>query len=128
VPSDGSLTYFSFHRLLGPITRQHRLLIARLMPHLHCTANRIGYQAIPTDPVAAQEPTDLALLSPRQREIMRWLICGKTNWEIGQITGTSEANVKYHLSNLMRSHAVSSRASLVFKLCKPAGSDARQTV
>lgn len=84
------------------------------MPHLHCAVARI-YTPGAAQPLVS--PTQLQALTSRQQEIARWLTHGKSNWEISQITGTSESNVKYHLSNLMRMHATSSRAGLGFKLC-----------
>ncbi len=111
-PATGMLTYFSFHRLAEPVTPELCLMMARLMPHIHCALARIhaGRGATPV----------LDRLSERQRQIAGWLMRGKTNWEIGQITGTSEANVKYHLGNLMRMFSVCTRSSLVFKLCQAA--------
>ena len=117
-PTGGKLTYFSFHRMSGPITQDHRVLIARLMPHMHCAVSRFHSRPAPVATSSLDAVNRLAELSLRQQQIASWLIRGKTNWEISQITGTSEANVKYHLSNLMRMYAVSSRSSLVFKLCQ----------
>lgn len=119
---DQAITYFSFHALERPVTEAHRALLARLMPHLHRATGRIqGQRATPPEPRGpkhAPEPPAAPELTRRQQEILRWLSRGKTNWEISQIMGTSEANVKYHLSNLMRREAVHSRASLVYKLCQ----------
>lgn len=114
----GLLTYFSFHRLATPATPEQRLLLARLMPHMHCAVTRIQSRPAPITAHSAASAGRLAELSHRQQEIVSWLVRGKTNWEISRITGTSEANVKYHLSNLMRTYQVSSRSSLVFKLCQ----------
>jgi DNA-binding CsgD family transcriptional regulator len=113
-PADGLLTYFSFHRFAAPVTQEQGLLLARLMPHIHCAVGRLHTPRVAPPAIA---PTRLDALSPRQQEIATWLTRGKTNWEISQITGTSESNVKYHLSNLMRAHAVNTRAGLVFRLC-----------
>jgi len=124
----GLLTYFSFHQLAVPATHDQRLLLARLMPHMHCAVARIQSRQTPIAAHAAAETGRLAQLSQRQQEIVSWLLRGKTNWEISRITGTSEANVKYHLSNLMRTYAVSSRSSLVFKLCQTHGAPAPLSV
>ncbi|MEF7612970.1 helix-turn-helix transcriptional regulator [Aquincola sp. MAHUQ-54] len=109
MPREGLLTYFSFHRFAASVTEDQRRLVARLMPHLHCAATRVRMQGLPD----REAP---AALTSRQQDIVEWLLLGKTNWEIAQIVGTSVANIKYHVSRLMRMHQVSSRASLVFSL------------
>lgn len=115
--SEALMTYFSFHRIAGGIAQAHRQLIARLMPHLHCALSRAGSLATRKRPHPGAPLPDLCALTARQREIVHWLVLGKTNWEISQIAATSEANVKYHLGQLLRKYMVSSRASLVFKIC-----------
>ncbi|CAN5178365.1 response regulator [soil metagenome] len=40
-------------------------------------------------------------ISERQKEILRWVHEGKTNWEIAQIVGSSETNIKYHMKKIM---------------------------
>jgi DNA-binding CsgD family transcriptional regulator len=106
---DQSITYFSMHRLARPAGEAQQRLIAHLMPHLHCAMNRVRGSH-------AAAPADDPPLPGRQEEIAYWISQGKTNWEIGRILGTSEGNVKYHLSNLMRRYCVSSRTALAFKL------------
>ena len=41
-------------------------------------------------------------LSPREREVLRWTMEGKTAWEVGEIVGISEATVNYHVVRAMR--------------------------
>lgn len=55
------------------------------------------------------------LLSPRERECLRWVAIGKTNWEIGQIVDISENTVHYHLERAKRKLKVSTRTQAVVK-------------
>ncbi|VVD92020.1 Transcriptional activator protein LasR [Pandoraea aquatica] len=48
-------------------------------------------------------------LTPRERECLRWVACGKTSWEIGRILTLSEHGVVFHLRSAMRKFEVSSR-------------------
>lgn len=52
-------------------------------------------------------------LSPRQREVLKWLIEGKSNWEIGKILSISERTVKFHAQQLMRKFEAANRYHLV---------------
>ena len=52
-------------------------------------------------------------LTDREKEILGWLIEGKSSWDIGQILSISERTVKFHVNNICiklnavnRTHAV----------------------
>lgn len=38
-------------------------------------------------------------LTPRELECMKWAAAGKSNWEIGQVLGISEATAHFHVEN-----------------------------
>jgi LuxR family transcriptional regulator, quorum-sensing system regulator CviR len=50
-----------------------------------------------------------------EMEILHWLVQGKSNWEIGAITGRSQAMVKRHVSNLLAKLDVGTRVQLAAK-------------
>ena len=52
-------------------------------------------------------------LSPREAEILTWVIAGKTNWEIGTILGISSRTVQTHLDRIYRKLGVETRAAAV---------------
>lgn len=52
----------------------------------------------------------LAAISPQQREILIWVARGKTNREIGIITGTRHRTVDYHIQEILKKLRVISRA------------------
>jgi len=53
------------------------------------------------------------ILSSRQQEVLKWLIEGKSNWEIGQILNIAERTVKFHMQNLMRKLQATNRSQLI---------------
>lgn len=56
---------------------------------------------------------DIARLSQREVECLRWTAAGKTQWEISVIISISEFTVETHLKNASRKLAASSRAHAV---------------
>src|SRR5712671_4543552 len=52
-------------------------------------------------------------LTPREREVLPWVVSGLPNKQIADAMGTSEATVKVHRSQLMRKMAAPSLADLV---------------
>ena len=62
----------------------------------------------------------LAMLTPREHEVMLEVITGKPNKQIAAALGTSEKTVKVHRGRVMHKLAVQSVADLV-RLCEKAG-------
>jgi DNA-binding CsgD family transcriptional regulator len=52
-------------------------------------------------------------LTEKELECLRWCKEGKTNWEIGEITSTSEKTVEFHLSNAIRKLGACNRLTAV---------------
>jgi DNA-binding CsgD family transcriptional regulator len=52
-------------------------------------------------------------LTARQRQVLRWVGLGKSNFEIGAILGLSALTVKKHLENVYSRLGVCSRAAAV---------------
>lgn len=66
-------------------------------------------------PTPEHEPTDLGL-SPRQSEVLKLLVEGKSNKLIGRELGLSESTVKTHVELVFRKLDVSSRTQAVMKV------------
>jgi FixJ family two-component response regulator len=66
--------------------------------------------------------TKLQILSPREREVMRYVIGGARNKQIALDLGISEKTVKVHRGQVMQKTSARSVAELV-RLCEAAGID-----
>jgi two-component system, NarL family, nitrate/nitrite response regulator NarL len=76
----------------------------RVFPHDLAVARR------PKDPAAGDEPRSNAdRLSPREREILTYLVAGDSNKLIARHLGITEATVKVHLKSVLRKIAVDNR-------------------
>jgi DNA-binding CsgD family transcriptional regulator len=52
-------------------------------------------------------------LSPRERQVLKWLSLGKTSWDISVILRISERTVNYHVNNIMKKLDVTNRLQAV---------------
>ena len=62
-----------------------------------------------TPDFSSSVPLEALGLTPREAEMVLWVAQGKSNAEIGVITGTSEKTVKKHLSHVFEKLGVESR-------------------
>ncbi|WDD90208.1 LuxR family transcriptional regulator (plasmid) [Burkholderia sp. FERM BP-3421] len=54
-------------------------------------------------------------LTPRESECLKWIVMGKTSWEISKILFCTEANVNYHIYNIAKKLGVRGRQQAVVK-------------
>lgn len=108
VGPDGTGTYLHLARPLEPPHPRHLKAIDLLMPHLHRAMLRIA-------PRAAAPAGLPPALTERERAVLRWVVDGKTNWEIAKILRVAEATVKFHLANIFRKLDVVNRGHAVAK-------------
>lgn len=104
--SIASLFSFSGAVIDNPI--RSALVLTHLAPLLHSAIIRLA-----STPLFNESG-----LTERERETLRWIQQGKTNWEISQIIGIKERTVKFHVQNIFtklkatsRSHAVALASS-----------------
>jgi FixJ family two-component response regulator len=78
------------------------------------------HQALEQDRVRRQQEAEIAALqerfeslTPREQEVLPWVISGLLNKQIAAEIGTTEATVKVHRSQLMRKMGAESVANLV---------------
>jgi two-component system, NarL family, nitrate/nitrite response regulator NarL len=79
-----------------------------------------GGTSIPTevlmDPAPSHEtPAWLAKMSTREQEVLRGVVQGQSNKEIGRVLGLAEVTIKLHLRNVFRKMAVKSRSEAAVK-------------
>jgi len=68
-----------------------------------------AYRAAAGAGAAEPAPTGVALLSPREQEILRGIALGQSNKEIGRALGIAETTVKIHVQHVLRKLDVTSR-------------------
>lgn len=102
---------FAFSGLPGRLRAKHAYILTHIVPHLHIALMKSMTEY--TEPSKPPSPPSTIALTSRQQEVLQWLSSGKTNWEIGQILGTTEDTIKYHLSQIFSKLHVSSRAQAV---------------
>jgi DNA-binding CsgD family transcriptional regulator len=100
--SHGSIFSFSGKAILRESRTE--VILSHLVPHLHNAINRVS---------RAPEVIVMSSISPRERDVLKWVRSGKTNAEIGAIIGISENTVKYHLKAIMQKLDTGTRAQAV---------------
>lgn len=105
--SSNTASYFNFSRVPGPLGPRTAYLLELLVPHMHVALLRACSGATTTPAKTA--------LSAREREVLRWLREGKTNWEIAKILGTSENTVKHQVRSLLVKLGVNNRVHAAAK-------------
>jgi LuxR family quorum-sensing transcriptional regulator LasR len=54
-------------------------------------------------------------LTRRELEVLKWVMAGKSSWEISRITNCSEATVNFHMANVRQKFNVNTRQQAVVK-------------
>jgi DNA-binding CsgD family transcriptional regulator len=108
------------HFLLGvdrdsPLPRDEQQL-SRLMADLQLLAVHAQHAACTL--MAPDVPHSSPSLTPREAEILRWTMDGKTAWAVGAILGVTEATVNFHLRNVFKKLGASSKHQAVLKALK----------
>ncbi|HWZ62601.1 MAG TPA: XrtB/PEP-CTERM-associated transcriptional regulator EpsA [Steroidobacteraceae bacterium] len=93
---------------LGP---EREFLFELIAPFLHLAWMRSQLARAPED-VQSRAHT-AALLTTREKEILRWIHLGKSNFEIGTILGISPLTVKNHVQKILRKLNVRNRTQAV---------------
>lgn len=68
------------------------VILTHIIPHLHQALTRIICQYKPCN----------AMLSSREREVLKWIKDGKSTWEISRILSISQDTVKFHVKRIMQ--------------------------
>jgi DNA-binding CsgD family transcriptional regulator len=82
-----------------------RLRLIALLAHERCFA---------LSPFAPQEPP--CRLSERERECLRWVAAGKTDWEIGVILSISSATARFHVDRARQKLGTRTRSQAVARV------------
>jgi DNA-binding CsgD family transcriptional regulator len=106
------------HFLLGvdrfaPLPTQEEKVI-RMMADLQLLAVHAQSAAVRLFSPDPDEP-QLPRFTPREMEILRWCMDGKSAWQTGALLNISEATVNFHLRNVCTKLNVSSKHQAVLK-------------
>jgi len=52
-------------------------------------------------------------LTARETEVLKWIVHGKSDWQIGQILKISDKTVNFHVENMKRKYGVATRIQVV---------------
>lgn len=91
----------------GQFSKRESLLVSFIAFHLH--------SAFTFQPVDERLQDGLfgISLTVKEKDVLKWVVEGKTSWEISRILATSERTVKFHLKNVYSKLNVSNRAQAV---------------
>lgn len=101
----GGATFFALFEMSSAPTVRHEFFLSLMLPYLHMAFLRVLANRIATSPSAGP----MLALSPRELEVLSYVIMGKTNLEIGMILELSPLTVKNHLQKIYRKLKVSNR-------------------
>lgn len=66
--------------------------------------------------IRARGPTEpVPHLTKRELEVIKWVMAGKSSWEISRITDCAEATVNFHISNIRQKFGVNTRQQALVK-------------
>lgn len=101
---DGSLAVVTFSGDTLADDAGSKSYLHLLAIYFHIAAERLRLVEL-----AAAQPA----LTPRQRECLKWVAAGKTDWEIGSILGLSEATINRHVERAKERLGVRTRVQAV---------------
>jgi LuxR family quorum-sensing system transcriptional regulator SolR len=100
-------TLLQLEQLAGRFVSKHLFFVNMIIPylHVHLTHRPAGLASTGTR----------QSLTRKEREVLHWIVEGKTAWEVGRILSMSERTVKFHLGNIYSKLDVANRAQAVTK-------------
>ena len=105
------VSLFVLGAMAGDLGGQQGFLLELIVPFLHLAWTRSQLARPLEDVQAAGHSPDL--LTVREKEILRWIHLGKSNFEIGTILGISPLTVKNHVQKILRKLNVRNRTQAV---------------
>ncbi len=109
----GSVTsYFNFSSIPLRLSARTAGLLELLTPHMHLALTRALSDV---RPFAGGHHAPPICLTVRERDVLHWMVEGKTNWEIAHISSRSEHTVKHQVERLLVKLGSSNRAQAVAK-------------
>ena len=110
-PLGKPVSLFVLGAMAGDLGGEQGFLLELIVPFLHLAWMRSQLARPLEDIQAAARTPDL--LTVREKEILRWIHLGKSNFEIGTILGISPLTVKNHVQKILRKLNVRNRTQAV---------------
>lgn len=105
----GGATFFALFGMPDNPNQRNAFVLSLLLPQLH-----IAYLRVLASRDASVPPLPPAVpLSERELEVLGWVVCGKSNPEIGLILALSRLTVKNHLQRIFRKLNVHNRVQAI---------------
>ena len=105
------VSLFVLAAMPGDLGREHAFLLELIVPYLHLAWMRTQLSGPLEESGATAKSVDP--LTAREKEILRWIHLGKSNFEIGTILGISPLTVKNHVQKILRKLNVQNRTHAV---------------
>ena len=105
------VSLFVLAAMPGDLGREQAFLLELIVPFLHLAWMRTQLKGPLEDSGATAQSVNP--LSAREKEILRWIHLGKSNFEIGTILGISPLTVKNHVQKILRKLNVQNRTHAV---------------
>ena len=105
------VSLFVLAAMPGDLGREQAFLLELIVPFLHLAWMRTQLRGPLEDSGATAQSVNP--LSAREKEILRWIHLGKSNFEIGTILGISPLTVKNHVQKILRKLNVQNRTHAV---------------
>jgi transcriptional regulator EpsA len=118
VDADGEAgSLFLFAREPQALGRKQSYVLQLVVPFLHAAwvRSQVNPRVNPRSEGARLAPARPAVLTAREKEILRWIYLGKSNGEVGTILAISPLTVKNHVQKILRKLGVVNRAQAVGK-------------
>ena len=104
------VSLFVLGAIASEVGEEQEFLLELVVPYLHLAWMRSRLARPREDIQAAQTPD---VLTVREKEILRWIHLGKSNFEIGTILSISPLTVKNHVQKILRKLNVRNRTQAV---------------
>lgn len=90
----------------GGLSKNYRdcLVLEIIVPHLYQAMDRIVYR---------RKFMEMPAVTLREKEVLKWMTCGKTNWETSVILCVSECTIRFHMNNVMKKLNATSKTHAV---------------
>lgn len=106
------LSFFCFMQIPGDINERHAYLLEMLTPYVH----KALIHAMASDHANEKNIQCYGgLITHREKEILKWVKAGKSNWEIAIILDISPRTVKNHVCNIIKKMSAQNRGHAVAK-------------